>query len=205
MGSPAKGDDDNKGANKRRFELKFSDVEKIEISTDTNTMTIGTIRNFIAESDCVLESKEKPAEYKEHNTQLKKNPQWIKETTYGELQSLESENIIVETESEFGEDDGKNGIYTIVATFAKDTLTKSQQGKMSHLDKLKRCEFNLFVDGKLQAQDSVPSTPLKTGNTMGFGQGEMHPFAQPPMNFNSMLQMKKEMSFPGRAIMFCVI
>lgn len=44
LSSPSKGgDDDNKGLNKRRFELKFSDIEKIEISTDTNTMTIGTL------------------------------------------------------------------------------------------------------------------------------------------------------------------
>lgn len=47
LGSPSKNDDDNKGLNKRRFELKFSDVEKIDISTENNTMTIGMRRNFI--------------------------------------------------------------------------------------------------------------------------------------------------------------
>lgn len=117
---------------------------------------------------------------------------------------IENKHLLLETESEFGEEDGKNGIFTVIATFAKDTLTKSQQGKMSHLDKLKKCEFTLYVDGKLQAQDSVPSTPLKpASNTLSFGQGDMHPFAQPPMNFPSMLQMKKEMSFPGTQMM-CV-
>jgi len=61
MNSPMKGsgeNDDNKSSCKKKFEIKFSDIEKIDINTETNTLTI--------------ESSEKPKEYKEHNPQPKK-------------------------------------------------------------------------------------------------------------------------------------
>jgi len=42
MGSPMKGDDEGKGLNKRKFELKFSDIDKIDVNTENNYIHIGT-------------------------------------------------------------------------------------------------------------------------------------------------------------------
>jgi len=41
LGSPMKGDEDGKGLNKRKFELKFSDIEKIDVNTENNSILIG--------------------------------------------------------------------------------------------------------------------------------------------------------------------
>lgn len=42
LGSPMKGgDDEGKGWNKRKFELKFSEIEKIDVSTEYNSIHIG--------------------------------------------------------------------------------------------------------------------------------------------------------------------
>ena len=70
---------------------------------------------------------------------------------------------MLDTESEFGEDESKGGLFMIDATYAKETLTKALPGKLSHLDKIKRCELPLLIDGKSYI-DSVPSTPLKTSS-----------------------------------------
>jgi len=42
IGSPMKGgDEDGKGWNKRKFELKFSDIDKIDVNTENNSIHIG--------------------------------------------------------------------------------------------------------------------------------------------------------------------
>jgi len=41
LGSPMKGDEEGKGLNKRKFELKFSDIEKIDVNTENNSILIG--------------------------------------------------------------------------------------------------------------------------------------------------------------------
>lgn len=177
LGSPMKGDEDGKGLNKRKFELKFSDIEKIDVNTENNSM--------------LIETREKPVEFKEHNSNLKKTSQWVKESAY-------------DTESEFGEEESKGGLTTIIATFQKDMLTRTQPGKMSHLDKIKRYELPLLVDGK-SVIDSVPSTPLKT-NSINLGMAG-DPFGALPVNpqlhsqqsFSQMLpytSQKKDLQFP---------
>jgi len=137
------------------------------------------------------ETREKPVEFKEHNSNLKKTSQWVKESAY-------------DTESEFGEDESKSGLTTIISTFQKDVLTKTQPGKMSHLDKIKRYELPLLVDGK-SVIDSVPSTPLKTSSINLGMPGD--PFSALPtpqlhsqQSFSQMLpytSQKKDLQFPG--------
>ncbi len=72
-----------------------------------------------------------------------------------------------DTESEIGDDDNKGGLFIIDATYSKEMLTKALPNKLSHLDKLKRLELPLTVDGK-SVFDSIPSTPLK-GNSINLG------------------------------------
>jgi len=180
LGSPMKGDEEGKGLNKRKFELKFSDIEKIDVNTENNSM--------------LIETREKPVEFKEHNSNLKKTSQWVKESAY-------------DTESEFGEDESKSGLTTIIATFQKDTLTKTQPGKMSHLDKLKRYELPLLVDGK-SVIDSVPSTPLKTSSINLGIPGDPFGALNPPQlhsqqSFSQMLPYtsnKKDLQFPDLSL-----
>jgi len=83
-------------------------------------------------------------------------------------------------------------------------LTKTQPGKMSHLDKLKRYELPLLVDGK-SVIDSVPSTPLKTSSINLGIPGDPFGALNPPQlhsqqSFSQMLPYtsnKKDLQFPG--------
>jgi len=175
LNSPTKGDSDNKGLNKRRFELKFSDIEKIEVNTENSSINI--------------ETREKPTEFKEHTTQSKKNNQWLKEATY-------------DTESEFGEEESRSGVFAVFAVYPRDILTKSTPGKISHLEKLKKTDLPLVIDGR--STDSIPSTPMKS-SSMNYGypgdsfQGMSAPHLLPTQSYSQSLQppsMKKDMSFP---------
>lgn len=81
--SPMKGDaDDPKMSSKKKFEVRFADIEKIDVNTETHTITIGTY--FLTQISLyihTIEAKEKPKEYKEHNPQPKKTTQWIKDSS----------------------------------------------------------------------------------------------------------------------------
>ena len=43
LSSPTRGDPDSKGLNKRRFDLRFNDIEKIEVNTENSSINIGTV------------------------------------------------------------------------------------------------------------------------------------------------------------------
>jgi len=75
---------------------------------------------------------------------------------------------------------------------------------MSHLEKLKRYELPLLVDGK-SAIDSVPSTPLKTSSiNLGIPGDPFGALPNPSLHsqhsFSQMLpytSQKKDLQFPG--------
>jgi len=54
----------------------------------------------------------------------------------------------------------KSNLTIIVATFPKDALTKTGTGKISHIDKIKKCELSLTINGKPCTSNN--STPYRS-------------------------------------------